>query len=356
MKRRELLVAGGAIGIMGITKQSFAAPASGYYVPAEESRHHRTFMQWPNNRDVYPESAFLNIVQDTISDIANTISAFEPVVMLAAADHHKQARRKLSSKVELWDIPTEDLWCRDSGPIFVVNNDGQLAISHIQFNGWGQKQVHTNDALIAPRVADRLGLQLLPTGLKGEAGGVEQDGHGLIIAHESSWVNDNRNPGLSRDQVEARLLAAYGADRMIWSEGVWGEDITDYHIDSLARFTGPGRILMNLPDAPDMNDPFHVAALDTHDRLKAQGMQIEVIPEPHTRRVRDLDFVASYANYYVCNGAVIAAQFGDRETDQIASDALARHFPGREIVSLKVDALGELGGGIHCATQQMPAV
>lgn len=205
-------------------------------------------------------------------------------------------------------------------------------------------------------MADLLGLPLLPTDLKGEAGGIEQDGHGLIIAHESSWVNDNRNPGLSRDQVEARLLAAYGADRMIWSEGVWGEDITDYHIDSLARFTGPGRILMNLPDEPDMNDPFHVAALDTHDRLEAQGMQIEVIPEPYTRRVRELDFVASYANYYVCNGAVIVAQFGDRETDQIASDALARHFPGREIVPLNVDALGELGGGIHCATQQMPAV
>lgn len=124
---------------MGISKQPFAAPSSGYHVPAEESRHQRTFMQWPNSRDVYPESAFLNIVQDTIADIANAISAFKPVVMLAAADHHKQARRKLASKVELWDIPTEDLWCRDSGPIFVINKDGQLAISHIQFNWLGAK-------------------------------------------------------------------------------------------------------------------------------------------------------------------------------------------------------------------------
>lgn len=199
-------------------------------------------------------------------------------------------------------------------------------------------------------------MQLLPTGLVGEAGGVEQDGHGLLLAHESSWVNENRNPGLSRGEVEPRLLKAYGADRLIWSDGVWGEDITDCHIDSLARFTGPGRILINLPDAPDMDDPFHEAALDTHDRLMAEGLEVDVIPEPHRRRVRSIDFVASYVNDYVCNGGVIAAQFGDSETDQIASEALARHYPGREIVTLNVDPLGEMGGGIHCATQQMPAV
>jgi agmatine deiminase len=176
------------------------------------------------------------------------------------------------------------------------------------------------------------------------------------MAHESSWVNKNRNPGLSRDAIEQRLLAAYGADRMLWSPGVWGKDITDYHIDSLARFTGPGRVLINLPDTPDLQDPFHLAELETHDLLAAAGMQMEVIPEPNKTRVRSHDFVASYANYYACNGAVIAAQFGDRATDEVAVDALKRHYPGREIITLNVDALGEIGGGIHCATQQMPAV
>ena len=201
-----------------------------------------------------------------------------------------------------------------------------------------------------------MGLTLVPAQLRGEGGGVEHDGHGLLMAHESSWVNDNRNPGISRDEIERRLLTAYGADRMIWSEGVWDEDITDYHIDSLARFTGPARCLINLPDDPDMDDPFHVAALDTHDRLVAAGLTVEVIPEPVMRRVRSDEFVASYANFYACNGAIIAAQFGDRETDDIARAALSRHYPGREIVMLNVDALGELGGGIHCATQQMPEI
>ena len=142
---------------------------------------------------------------------------------------------------------------------------------------------------------------------------------------------------------------------MIWAPGVWGEDITDYHIDSLARFTGPGRVLINLPDNPNLKDPFHNAALETYDILVAANLDVEVIPEPEHRRVKSLEFVASYANYYVCNGAVLAAQFGDKHSDQIARKALERHYPGREIVTLNVDVLGEIGGGIHCATQQMPA-
>lgn len=350
------MVGSGAFGMLGLLGVNRASGNSGFFVPPEEDPHQRTFMQWPVNRRVYPDPAFLGMAQQTIADIANTICDFEPVTMLAAAEDHSGARAKLSEKVELWDIPTEDLWCRDAGPIFVVDGAGGLAISHIQFNGWGERQVNVRDSQIAQSVAERLGLQLLPTGLRGEAGGVEQDGHGLLIAHESSWVNDNRNPGLTRDEIERRLLAAYGADRMIWSPGVWDEDITDYHIDSLARFTGPGRVLINLPDDPDLDDPFHAAALETHDTLVANGLDLEVIPEPVIRRVNSIDFVASYANYYVCNGAVIAAEFGDRETDEIARDALARHYPGREIVTLNVDPLGEMGGGIHCATQQMPAV
>ncbi len=340
---------------MGFSGQSIAQRPTGFYVPAEEARHDRTFMQWPVSRTVYPDPVFLKMVQTTIAKIANTISAFEPVILLAGSEYHLEISKQLSASVEVWDVPTEDLWCRDAGPVFAIDNHGELGINQIQFNGWGQKQVHAQDAKIAGAVAEKLSLPILPTGLVGEAGGVEQDGHGVLMAHESSWVNDNRNPGLTRDEIETRLLAAYGAEHMIWSDGVWDEDITDYHIDSLARFTGPRRGIINLPDEPDNIDPFHMAALDTHDRLLAAGVEVEVIPEPHDRRVNDPEFVASYANYYVCNGGVIAAQFGDTETDKIALEALGRHYPGREVVTLNVDVLGELGGGIHCATQQMPA-
>lgn len=349
MHRRDLLL---AIAVLGVTGAPVMAKPA-LHVPPEEGPHARTFMMWPVNRQVHPDHLFLDMLQDTIADIANAIAAFEPVVMLAAKADHAQARKRLSGDVALWDIPTEDLWARDAGPHFAYRGN-DLVISHIQFNGWGAKQVHRRDGQVAARVAERLGLSMVPSGLVGEAGGVEHDGHGLLMAHESSWVNRNRNPGLTRDQVEARLLHAYGAERMIWSKGVYGEDITDYHIDSLARFTGPGRVLINLPDAPDRTDPFHLAALETHDTLDAAGLLIEVIPEPEERRVDSVDFVASYANYYACNGAVIAAEFGDPETDAIAVEALRRHYPGREVITLNVDALGEVGGGIHCATQQMP--
>lgn len=354
MKRRDLLT--GAAALAMSMKSASARQPRGFYVPAEETPHERTFMQWPVSRKVHPDPVFLEMTQQTIADIANTIVAYEPVTMLMAASDIPAAKRKLSAKVEIWDIPTEDLWCRDAGPIFAIAPDGKLVVSHIQFNGWGRKQVHRRDAGIAAKVADRLGLPLVPSGLFGEAGGAEQDGHGLLLAHESSWVNKNRNPNLSRQEIETRLLAAYGANRIIWADGVWGEDITDYHIDSLARFTAAGRVLLNLPNKPDLRDPFHAAALDTHDALIKAGLQVDVINEPDTRRIKSIDFVASYANYYVCNGAVIAAQFGDAKTDAIATDALSRHYPGREVITLNVDPLGELGGGIHCATEQMPKV
>lgn len=339
-------------GLASAATKSFAS--SPLYVPPEEAPHELTFMQWPNNRAVYLDKWWLADVQATIARIANAIAEFEPVVMLADKALHGQARKQLSPNVALWDIATDDLWCRDSGPLIAFRADARV-VSHIQFNGWGEKQTNRHDAQIATRVADHLGFELVDSGLKGEAGGVEHDGHGLLMAHESSWVIENRNPAMSRAAIEERLLAAYGADKMIWSEGVYDQDITDYHIDSLARFTGAGRALVNMPQEIDPYDPFHLAAQDTLRALRRAGIDVEVIAEPNRRRVKDVEFVASYANYYACNGAIIMAQFGDRDADQAAQKALARHYPGREIVALNVDALGEIGGGIHCATQQLPA-
>lgn len=356
MNRRRLIKGGGTLVAAGLMGDGLlAAPAPPLTVPPEESQHQRTFMQWPASREVHEDSGFLGILQQTIAGIANSIADFEPVTMLAAKSDHSRARKLLGEPVELWDVPTEDLWCRDSGPLFARQDNGKLAVSHIRFNGWGNRQVHQRDGRIAETVAAMLDLPIIDSGVIGEAGGVEHDGHGLLMAHESSWVHDNRNPGLSREEIGKKLLAAYGATRIIWSPGLRDADITDYHIDSLARFTGPGRVLINMPGDPDPDDPFHRAAMQTRDALVAAGLSVDIIPEPVKRRVRNIDFVASYANYYVCNGAVIAAQFGDKETDATAQAALKRHFPGREIVTLNVDALGEIGGGIHCSTQQMPA-
>lgn len=356
MKRRVVItgtVATLTAGIVGT--RAMSASDAAFVVPPEEDQHERTFMQWPASRRVHPDNEFRRQLQETIAEVANTIAEFEPVVMLASGIQHKWARQFLSSKVDLWEVPTEDLWCRDSGPLFAKRANGELVVSHIQFNGWGNRQVHSKDGDVAANVASILGAELIPAGLRGEPGGVEHDGHGLLMAHESSWVHENRNPGVPRAEVARRLLKAYGATRMIWAPGLKDQDITDYHIDSLARFSGRGRVLINLPQQPDPADPFHQAALDTYARLKAARLEIDVIPEPNSTRIKSRDFVASYVNYYVCNGAVIASQFGDSETDSAAREALKKHYPDREIIMLDVDALGEVGGGIHCATQQMPS-
>lgn len=361
MNRRHLIQTG--LAALGAGTTGCAAPGTApqaYEMPMESAPHQRTLMQWPVSVDVYG-ARDLAAVQANIVSIANAISEHEPVAMMAAPGVRGLNRAQFSRNVELWDIPTDDLWCRDSGPTFVRGADGELAVAHIRFNGWGDKQRHRNDGLIAERVAARLGLPLIDSGVIGEQGGLEHDGAGTMMAHASCWVNDNRNPGLSEAEIAERLGAAIGASKMIWAPGVKDADITDYHIDSLARFTGPGQVLIQIDDELDPDDPWSVAAHQTLDILQqatdARGRPLDItrLPEPIDIRATGDDFVSSYVNYYVCNGAVIAPQFGDRRADAEAREVLAALYPGREVVQLNIDALGASGGGIHCATQQQPA-
>lgn len=363
MERRQFLARSLAtlcmttIGGQMVQANSF----KGFRMPDEAEPHERTFMQWPVNRKVHADAGFLDLLQNSISVVANTIAEFEPVVMLMGNEYVPAARKKLGRRIEIWDIATDDLWCRDAGPIFVKNNKSELAVAHIKFNGWGGKQVHTNDGFVSERVAKRMGLPLIDAGLVGEAGGVETDGNGTLLAHESSWVNANRNR-ISRSQIEQRLLAALGAEKMIWAPGIAGADITDYHIDALARFAQPGTVVIQLPEQLDYNDPWSVAAFETFNVLgtakdaKGRTLQLVNLPEPQRTRVSSPDFVASYVNYYVCNGAVISAQFGDRKADSKAKAALQKLYPDRSVIQLNIDPIGEVGGGIHCATQQQPRV
>ena len=274
-----------------------------YRMPLESDPHERTFMQWPVSRLAY-NAPDLDAVQRSIADIANAIAEFEPVVMLGSGTARTSNGRLLSAKVELWDITSDDLWCRDSGPTFVVDAEGRLAVAHIRFNGWGNKQSHVNDGQIAAKVAARLGLPLLETGLVGEQGGVEHDGAGTLLAHASCWANLNRNM-LSREEIARRLELALGGRRTIWAPGIAGADITDYHIDALARFVGPGKVLIQIDDEIDSDDPWSIAAHQTLSVLQqardANGRPLRIVklPEPETVRSKARDFVSSYVNYYI---------------------------------------------------------
>jgi len=336
-----------------------SAKANGFRAPLEGDPHERTFMQWPSRAAIYGGQRELEAVQSKIVLIAKSIARFEPVTVLVRPDQAGAVSRALGSDITVWPIATDDLWCRDAGPTFVLSRDGRMAVSDLGFNGWGGKQSHAHDSLIAKRVAERLKLPLFANGIVGEAGGVEVDGAGTAIAHESSWMNKNRNKQ-SKAEVERLLLDALGANKMIWAPGIKGADITDYHIDALARFVKPGQVLIQLGKVPDRSDPWSVAAFETYQLLKAardaQGrvLDIVVLPEPVRIRSRSKGFVSSYVNYYVCNGAVIGAEFGDDTADAKAEAVLKQLYPGRQVVSLNVDPIGEAGGGIHCATQQKP--
>jgi agmatine deiminase len=333
-----------------------------WVMPAEEAPHQRTWMCWPSSLQVW--GADLRDVQDNILTIAATIAEFEPVSMLARPGEVVSVRALLKN-VEVIPAPVDDLWARDTLPNFLTsrNSNGSMSLgaSHARFNGWGRKQVSSGDTQLAGIVAKRLAVQLVEVGLVGEGGGIEVDGAGTVLAAASSWVNPNRNPGRTRAEVQAALLSMLGARRMIWIDGLAGYDITDGHVDTLARFANPKTIVVDKPAFDDPGDRWAAVAVRTREHVlgahTAAGGRYKVVEmvQPTTVRRSGEDFLSTYMNYYVCNGGVIAPQFGDRAADAAAKRTLTTLFPGREVIQLDIDGLAAGGGGIHCATQQQPS-
>jgi agmatine deiminase len=207
-----------------------------------------------------------------------------------------------------------------------------------------------------------LGVEVVDSGVVGEGGGLEIDGAGTVLAAESSWVNENRNPGRSRADIEAALLDLLGADRFLWVDGLAGKDITDDHIDSQARFADPATIVLDRAAAGAPDDLWTESAAQTRSKLSAattrggEPYKIVDMVQPENIRNDSADFLATYLNYYVCNGAVIAPSFGDQAADERARATLTELFPGRQVTQLDIDPVAAGGGGIHCATQQQPAL
>lgn len=369
LARTGLAAAGLAVAGSGCTGPAAPAvpqTAPGWRVPGEDGPHRRTWMAWPSSTSIWGRA--LDGVQDDVAAVAKAIARFEPVVMCAVNGRAAgSARRKCGSAVTvISSIPVDDCWMRDSGPVFRNDRDGGRDAIGLNFNAWGAKQSYRRDRHVAERVAERAHVRLARTSIVGEGGGVEHDGDGTLMATESCWVNPNRNPGKSRSQIESELLSLYGATKMIWaSRGVRGEDITDGHIDSTARFVRPGVVMVQLPPAY-RTDVFATDARAQHHALRsatdARGRRLRVLtlegPDtlPRWPRHRWDTFLDSYVNWAVTNGPVITAQFGDAAKDAAAKAAIAAAFPGKPVVQLDVDRLhGEGGGGIHCITQQEPA-
>lgn len=339
---------------------------SEFIAPAEEEPHTRTWMCWPAYTQDYqyggrPES-YPHQVRSAIGQLAQAISEHEPVSMCASPEHHEIARSYCGDRVELVPIPTDDMWARDTGPVFVRNKNGQKAGVNFNFNAWGGKEDLPVDAKLAGRILDHLGIPEITASVVGEGGGIEFDGEGTLLLTESCWVNNNRNPGLTRAEIETELRRVLGVEQVIWLQGVAGEEETDGHIDGYVRFIRPGLVLMS---GADRNDPawgkdtvWHDDYDDARNRLRkardAAGRRLEIVELPWASKFRSDDpaFFTSYANFYVGNGAVYSPQFGDDTADKRAEATLTALFPGRQVIMLEVDRIYENGGGIHCVTQQ----
>ncbi|MEV3990875.1 agmatine deiminase family protein [Streptomyces sp. NPDC049837] len=363
-KRRTLLRSGAAVALTvaatGCAPEG-DAPAGRRRMPSEAQRHARTFMAWPPADSEWADWA--GAVQGDIARVARAIAAFEPVVLLAAPEEVKAARRACGSGVEVIPVAVDDLWVRDTGPTFVTGADGGLEGVDFHFNGWGGKQDHRRDEKVARTVLAREGVPRLDAPITAEGGSLEVDGHGTLMVTESSLVNPNRNPGRSRDRIEKALRELLGVSTVIWFKGVRGQDITDCHVDALARFAEDGTVLLSRPHPSNGPDVWSRAYDQARGVLRtatdARGRTPEVVdlpePDPAALGRRGPDFLGSYANYYVVNDAVIVPRFGDRKADRNAVSIIGELHPGRKVVPVEINTIAEGGGGIHCATQQEPA-
>lgn len=333
--------------------------AAGRTFGAEWEHHARTIMSWPASTGIWGED--LPAVQADIARLARAVAGFESVVLLAAPADQGKAQAAVGSEVEVVPIPTDDLWARDTAPVF-VQDAGTVTGVDFNFNGWGGKQRHPNDSRVAAAVLERYRLPRVAASLVAEGGALETDGEGTLLVTESSLVNDNRNPGKDRPQVEAELKQALGVRKVIWLAGVKGQDITDAHVDCLVRYVAPGVVLLDLAFPGGPPDVWSRSAEQARGVLAeatdAAGRRLQVIdlPQPDPDRItgRGDAFVSSYANFYVANGAVFLPKFGDSEADDRARAILGRHFPDREVVLVPIDAIAAGGGGIHCSTHDMP--
>jgi agmatine deiminase len=344
------------------TRAVLADPAAPRWrFPAEGDRHERTLMSWPHTIRLYGDLATVQGLRADLARIAHAIARFEPVLMVVHPDDRANAASMLGAGIEILELPVDDLWMRDAGPLIVVDDHGRRAARGLNFNEWGGKTRQPLDERLAPRVARELGLPFVAADLVGEGGALELDGSGDALICASSLQNANRNPGLSRADLEAALRAALGVTHVTWFTGLKGQDITDFHVDAMARFVAPGRVLIQQPPR-SANDVFAKAERRSLDELRAastadgKAYRIEILHDPVNPRIDSLDYVDCYANYLLVNGGIIAGQFGDARTDAAAGETLARLHPGRQVVQLNIDNVAMQGGGIHCATQQVPAV
>ena len=346
-----------------------AAAAERWRMPAEWQPNRATWLAWPHNARDWP-GKFAPIPW-VYAEIVRHIARAETVHLLVeGAAGELKARRTLSragvdqAAVELHRVRTDRCWMRDAGPIFVVQ-EGRRAIAGVRFNAWAKYRDFANDARIPARAARALGLPILPARRAGrdlvlEGGAIDVNGRGTVLATEECLLDPAvqvRNPGFSRADYESMFEEVLGAGHTIWlGKGIAGDD-THGHVDDLARFAGPRTVV--LCRERDARDPNHRTLEENRERLESarleDGSRPELVslPMPAPVVFAGQRLPASYANFYVCNAAVLVPTFDDAQ-DRVALGVLAELFPDRPVVGIHALDLVWGLGTLHCLSQQEP--
>ena len=325
---------------------------SNYFLPPEWHPQDWLWIGFPHDADEWP--GILARAQEQIAAFANAVAeSGQPVRLLVRdAANEMRARALTSAAVTLERRHYGAVWLRDTGPL-VVTDGAERAARRFAFNGWGGKFLMDGDQTIGAQLAADAGLAVTTADWILEGGAIDGDGTGLVVTTEQCLLNPNRNPQLSRREIEARLAADLGLDRVLWlGDGLAG-DHTDGHVDNLARFVAPG--VLALPVATGADDPNAAIYADARARARAFGVEVRDVPSPGRITSGDRVEPASYMNFAVTTHLVVVPTFGSpHDGDGVA--AIAPLFPGRATIGLAADAVLAGGGGFHCASQQMPSV
>jgi agmatine deiminase len=325
-------------------------------MPAEWAEHARCWMAWPCRAALWGDG--IEAARTAYAAVARAIAGFEPVTMIARDADAARAAELCGPSVAIMAMPIDDSWMRDIGPTFVVDDAGCVAGISWGFNAWGEKyRGFADDAALAGALLDRIGVRRFDAPFILEGGAIHSDGEGTVLTTESVLLNPNRGMAATREAAEASLRDWIGAEKVIWLPAGLVEDETDGHIDNVACFAAPGRVLALV--APDPSDPNHAGlaanlALLSKER-DARGRRIEVAPVQQTTRPDGAGrpLAASYINFYIANGGIVMPSFAVPE-DGAASAAIQAAFPGRRVVQVDARPIVRGGGGIHCITQQQP--
>ncbi|MFQ2150586.1 agmatine/peptidylarginine deiminase [Aeromonas jandaei] len=371
---KQLAAIGALAGLGNLPGKAFAADGDNpeesalasantpFHMPEESTFQTRVWVAFAASPTIWGRD--YKEVQATIGRLVQAMVPYTQVNVLCREAEQAQARQLCGEQNTRFIVAElDDIWLRDTGGVFVQNGEGELGLVDFNFNGWGDKQEHEQDAGVAELVSKRADAHYLQSKLTGEGGGIEVDGNGTAIMTESCWLNSNRNPGVSKAQLEAELKANLGLRKIIWLPGIKGKDITDAHVDFYARFVRPGVVVVNLDNDPESHDyevtRQHMAILKQATDADGNKLELHVLPPPldgrDNRFSRSRDFAAGYINYLPINGAVIAPEFGDKAADSYCHELLTRLYPGREIVQINIDPVAAGGGGIHCITLHQPA-